>query len=56
MADTRGPHQVLVNNVLAAINAATARAQGEEATVLQRAEETTEGPSKEGTAVEVHIG
>ena len=42
MADVRGPHQVLVNDVLAAINAATARAQGEEAAALQRAEERTE--------------
>ena len=56
VVNARGPCPVIVNNVLAAINAATARAQGEEAAVLQQAEEETEGASKAGTAVEVRVG
>ena len=55
MAGTGGPHQVLVNNVLAAINAATARAQGEEAAALQRAEEREEAASQAQTPVEVCV-
>ena len=53
VSDARGPHLVLINDVLTAINAATARAQGEEATALQRAEEGMEEQSEEGTTVEV---
>ena len=56
VADLCGPHQVLVNDVLAAINAATACAQGEEAAVSQRAEERTEGTGEAGAAVEVCVG
>ena len=55
MAGTCGPCTVLVNDILAAINAATACTQGEEATALRRAEGETTEPSKEGTAVEVCI-
>ena len=55
MADVRGAHQVLVNNVLAAINAATARAQGEEAAEFQRAEERTEGVGQARAPVEVRV-
>ena len=54
MADPCGLCLVLVNDVLAAINVATAQAQGEEATVLQRAKEGMEEQSEEGTTVEVH--
>ena len=56
VVDARGPRPIIVNDVLAAINAATARAQSEEAAALQRAEEETEGASKTGTAVEVRVG
>ena len=56
VAGTSGLHQVLVNDVLTAINAATAHAQGEEATALQAAEEGTEDTSEMGTAVEVRTG
>ena len=51
-----GLHQVLVNDILTAINAATAHAQGEEAIALQRAEERVEGASEARPAVEVHVG
>ena len=53
MVDVRR-HPVLINNVLAAINAATARAQYKETAAFQAAEARVEGESEEGTAVEVH--
>ena len=56
MVDAPGPHPVHVNDILAAINAATARADGQEATALQTAEEGTEGTSEAGTMVEVRVG
>ena len=56
VVDARGPRPVIVNDVLAAINAATARAQGEEAAALQGAEGEMEGASEAGTAVEVRVG
>ena len=56
MVDVRGRRPVLVNDVLAAVNAATARTDGEEAAALQAAEEGTEDASETGTAVEVHTG
>ena len=56
MVDIRGLHPVIVNNVIAAINAATARTQSEEATALQAAEEGTEDTSEMGMAMEVCTG
>ena len=56
MVDLRGRCPVLVNNVLTAVNTATAHTDGEEAAVLQTAEEGTEGTSEAGTAVEVRVG
>ena len=54
MADTCGPHLVLINDVLTAINAATAQAQGEEAAVIQATKGRMEGESEEGATVKVH--
>ena len=45
-----------LEDVLAAVNAATARADGEEAAAIQTTEEGTEDASEAGTAVEVRIG
>ena len=56
MVNLRGRRPVLVNDVLAAVNAATARTQGEEAAAVQAAEEGAEGMSEVGTAVEVCTG
>lgn len=53
MIDIGGGRPVLVNNILTAVNVATARAQYEETTALQAAEARAEGESEEGTAVEV---
>ena len=56
VVDLSGRRPVLVNDVLAAVNAATARADGQEAAALQTAKEGMEDTSEAGTAVEVHIG
>ena len=56
MVDLSGRRPVLVNDVLAAVNAATAHADGEETAALQAAKEGTEDASETGTAVEVRVG
>ena len=55
MVDLSGRHPVLVNDVLAAVNTATAHADGQEAAALQTAKGGAEDTSKAGTAVEVRI-